>query len=411
MDSLQSAPDAPATVTPEPIRRRRWRHRLLIASPLLAIMLAPLAVTYVQELRKPGYASTEARTVQWARDWHLGPIVDWAERRQYSSDQFALGGVPPADALAAIPTTTTTSTTAPQATTTSTSPPRLHLDPPRPLTSPAATPLPSEGQWAPTGPMINGFPGVYTAVVRPDNEHTSLLVFAAWIDPNLTTIELHPGSDVPGGTWSAPNSIPTDRCADLIFAGNGGFRMDQSRGGFYLDGNAGVPLKDGAASLVFYKDGSVDVGTWGADMGNGDLPQIASVRQNLELLVDHGQPSVNIDSTNWGALLKSSALVWRSAWGVTKDGALIYVGGPALSIPNLTRILIDAGAERAMEGDINPSWVTGNTYTVDDTGACHGTPGLPQSRADGGMHQPGDRYLTQDTRDFIAVLADPRVGQ
>lgn len=388
---------------------------MIVVGPLLGLLMAPLALTYVQELRKPGFASTEARTAQWARDWHLGPVVDWAERRLYGTDQFALGGEPARAALNAIPTTSVpiaTGNLVPGASsgndlTSTTQPTRPHLDPPNPLQSPAAVALPSEGEWAPVGPMIDGFPGTFVTAVRPDELHTSLLVFAAWIDPLLTTVELHPGTDIPGGTWARPSSIPPDRCSDLIFAGNGGFRLEQSRGGFYLEGRTPDQLRNGAASLVVFKDGTVDIATWGVEVGESDLPRIDSVRQNLELMVNNGQPVPGLDTTDWGALLKKSAFVWRSAWGITSDGALLYVGGPALSVTNLTRILIDAGAVRAMEGDINPSWVTGNTYNVDEAGGCHGTPGLPQPRAGGGMHQPGDRYLSPDTRDFIAVLANP----
>jgi hypothetical protein len=46
----------------------------------------------------------------------------------------------------------------------------------------------------------------------------------------------------------------------------------------------------------------------------------------------------------------------------------------------------------------------GNTYEVVD-GKCTGTKGLPQSEDQGGMRQPANRYLSKDTRDFVAVFA------
>ena len=48
--------------------------------------------------------------------------------------------------------------------------------------------------------------------------------------------------------------------------------------------------------------------------------------------------------------------------GITADGALVYVGGPALNITTLANLLVDAGAVRGMELDINTDWVSLATY-------------------------------------------------
>jgi len=235
----------------------------------------------------------------------------------------------------------------------------------------------------------------------------------------LTNVELFPGSQRPGGTWAQPNFVPGDRCHDLVFAGNGGFKMSQSRGGYYSEGRAAVPLVDGSASLVVYADHSVDIAQWGRDTGNVDLSRISSVRQNLELIVDNGAVVPDIDAhasgrdsenfgqpIHWGWLVDHSTGTWRSGWGVTADGALVYVGGPGLKIHDLADRLVDAGAVRAMEGDINPYWITGNIYSTDASGACHGEQGLSQPQNQGGFRRPGDRYLRPDASDFIGVFAD-----
>ncbi len=396
-------------------RRRRGRRALRWVGLLLLALAVPMTFTYVQELRKPGFQSVEARTAEWARSWRLGPLVDWAEQRRYSKDQFAVGGTPSPDLLiipittttAVTPTTTTALGVQTTTTTTTTVPQRPHLTPPKSMPTIAVEPAPFEGLFIPRGPLIDGFHGVYTTGVRPDDIHTSLFVFVAWIDPLLTKVELFPGTDLPGGSWKQPSKIPKDRCASAIFAGNGGFRLSQSRGGYYAEGKEKKALRDGAASLVIYKDDSVDVLAWGDGVTAADLPNISSVRQNLELLVIDGKPAPYLDRTNWGALLSNATYVWRSAWGITADGALLYVGGPALSVDNLVRILIDAGAVRAMEGDINPEWVSGNLYAVDENGNCVGYKGLEGTIAQGGMRAPGRRYLSADTRDFVAVFADP----
>jgi len=296
---------------------------------------------------------------------------------------------------------------------------RPHLAPPAVLPSTPGATFPFEGVWSPRGPLIDGYHGVYTTLVRPSPAQPTVYVFEAWIDPTLTNVEMFPGSQRPGGRWAQPNFVPADRCQNLIFAGNGGFTFNSSRGGYYSEGRVAVPLRDGAASLVIYHDHSVDIAQWGRDAGNTDFGRIASLRQNLELLVDNGAVVPDIDSHVssrdagnfgqpiwWGWLVDNSTWTWRSGWGVTNDGAIVYVGGPGLLIRDLADRLVDAGAVRAMQGDINPFWITGNTYSTDASGSCHGQKGLPQARDAGGFRRPGDRFLAPDTSDFIGVFAD-----
>jgi hypothetical protein len=276
------------------------------------------------------------------------------------------------------------------------------------MASPVVPADPGEGEWSPIGPQPRGIPGVYVTKVRPDTTHTSLTIFAAWIDPKLTTITLHPGTDLPGGSdWATPHQIPPESCSTAIMASNGFFRMDQARGGYYAEGREPFKLRDGAASFVIYKDGTVDVVEWGREIGRDKLDSIASVRQNLQLLVDNGQPTPSTkDDTDWGAKLPNVYFMWRSAYGVTATGALVYVGGPALTPNDLAKALVNAGAVKAMEGDINPEWVTAILVSNGANG-CTGQKALGGPENTGGMRAPDDRYLETDTRDFVAVYAKP----
>jgi hypothetical protein len=54
-----------------------------------------------------------------------------------------------------------------------------------------------------------------------------------------------------------------------------------------------------------------------------------------------------------------------------------------------------------MQLDINQEWVQFNVYGMGTDGAVHGSKLLP------GMGHANDRYLSTDTRDFIAVFARP----
>ncbi len=394
------------------------RHRILSG---IAIVLTPLllymGVTFVRAMTKPGQESADARVVQWARDNGLGFLVDRVEQKYYDSSEPPSGGQPDQNAVAfggegPIKAGDPTGSSEPgttdkggRASTTATTASQIpHTPLPQKVPTPAAQPIPNEGEWFGIGPDLGGgLHAMYTTKVRPNAEKTSLLVFVAWIDPKLANIVQYPGAELPGGQWSLPNYVTPDRCPKLLFAGNGGFRFEIPNTGYYAEGREAVKLKDGAASLVIKKDGSVDIVQWGKQLGRNDLESIASVRQNLQMLVDDGKP-VNMDA-DWGALLKNTYFVWRSAWGVNKDGALIYVGGPALTPKNLADTLVNAGAVRALEFDINPEWVTGNLYSVGADGKCKGTRGLDTTEDKGGMRKPGDRYLSLDTRDFIAVFS------
>jgi len=389
---------------PDADRPHFWRRRpkTTIAIVVVLAIIAYPTGAYIAALRKPGNESFTARTAEWARDMKLGPVVDWMEQRQFATDQFAQGGAPDASAFQAPSGETSTSAAS---TTVITIP---HTPPPTRMASPVNPPDAGEGEWSPVGPQPKGIPGVYVTKVRPDTTHTSLTLFAAWIDPKLTNITLHPGTDLPGGSgWATPHQIPAESCSTAIMASNGFFRMDQARGGYYAEGREPFPLRDGAASFVIYKDGTVDVVPWGREVGRDKLDSIASVRQNLQLLVDNGQPTASTkDDTDWGAKLPNVYFMWRSAYGVTATGALVYVGGPALTPNDLAKALVNAGAVRAMEGDINPEWVTA-ILVSNGPGGCTGQKALGGPENTGGMRASDNRYLSTDTRDFVAVYAKP----
>jgi hypothetical protein len=136
-------------------------------------------------------------------------------------------------------------------------------------------------------------------------------------------------------------------------------------------------------------------------------PDVASVRQNLDLIVDGGQPVPGLnanDTSKWGFTLHGSVYVWRSGVGVTADGALVYVGGPDLNITDLADVLARAGAVRAMELDINTDWVNYSTYQPQIPGG----PATPTNGTEllaGMTGTPGRYFQSWWARDFITMSA------
>jgi hypothetical protein len=216
------------------------------------------------------------------------------------------------------------------------------------------------------------------------------MVGAVRIHGALTRPVLYAGTVEPGGAWPFQTAVGPHEQPMLVAAFNSGFHTGSSGGGWFDHGRVAVPLRAGAASLVIRADGAATVGVWERDASL--TPDVVSVRQNLTLLVDGG---ANLGATGyWGATLGGVRYTWRSAVGVDAGGNLIYAGGPGLDGSGMAQVMIQAGAVRAMELDINPQWVSFCYYV----GAGTGNVLLP------GMNYGPNHWVTGSQRDFIAVL-------
>ena len=379
---------------------------------LVALLSIPV-LSFGRAVLTPNSLSMTERAAEWMRDNNLGFVLNRVESWWFSTNGPKAGGEP--DRAIEIDTTTETIASGAKV--------APHLPKPANVEVPAGvTPVANEGVWQPVGPLVGNAQSMYTTQVRPDSVHTSILDGLVWMDPKLVRFEVHPGTEEPGGKLSAPTSIPMASRLDLVAAFNGGFRMQDAMGGFYLDGVTVKPLRDGAASLVVYADGVATVGMWNRDVAMA--PNVVAVRQNLDLIIDNGggfpfpggnpspkdraapgQPAPGLDNNEngaWGDTLGNKVLVWRSAVGVTADGALVYGYGAGLGARSLADLMLRAGCVRAMELDINPAWTTFNFYsasTPGDPASVKGRKLLPESE------KSANRYLSPDARDFVAVYA------
>jgi hypothetical protein len=276
-----------------------------------------------------------------------------------------------------------------------------------PLATPAALgplvtpPLPGEGQWQPAGRPVDGVSAVYETTMRADGNSSTAGI--AWMDTKLLKGLLYSGSISPGdGPWTYTAPILPAAAQTLVCVFNGGFQMNAAHGGYYTEGRVIVPLVTGAASLVITQDGTVTVGEWGRDITM--TPNVVAVRQNLTLLVDNGSAVPGLDPSDtsvWGSTLGGVPQVYRSGVGVSADGALVFVSGPSLNVPQLAHLLVRAGAVRAMELDINPAWDTFVAYNPPDNGLASADNGteLLSSMAGG----PARFFDPSWARDFITM--------
>ncbi len=287
---------------------------------------------------------------------------------------------------------------------------------PTPLAAPAPlVPFAGEpgggGTWTGYGRLVDGVPAVYeTTLVPPGGTQAAGI---AWMDTHLLSAQLYSGSKSPGGgpyQYTAP--VEPAQAATLVAAFNGGFMMSVAGGGYYTEGKVIVPLVQGAASLVIYSDGSVNIGAWGSDVTM--TPNVVGVRQNLVPLVANGRPTAEAGTSNWNAWGATCGVTtctgpgienqWRSGVGITSNGALVYVTGPALDPLQLAQLLVQAGAVRAMQLDINPDWTVFVTYDPATPGGL-AAPANGQKLLQATVQGPGTFFEPAWARDFITMSA------
>ncbi len=402
MATMQTAPSARRALPPRRPRpsrwqrmwRKRWVRGVLAACAVVLVWLTWSVGSY---LTAPGGDSVAARLAEWARDHGFAPVVVTLEKWQYDLHPPKVGGAPPPISAPSVgqsvapPTKSQTQKASAQALTIAMRPP---------MTPPVQPALPHEGQWT-TLVQVKGQPAVQAAYVRPDASHTSYLTGVVWMSHKLLKFNLHPGFSQPGGTWTVPDWIPPSQRRGLVATWNGAFKLADAHGGFYLDGKTAGTLTTGGASEVFYKDGSMTIGSWNQEVHM--TSNVVGVRQNLTLLIDNGKIAPNIDSNpeiNWGLTLGGRYYIFRSGVGITAQGDLVYASGDALSAGTLADILKRAGAVRAMELDINPAWVSFMSYQAGNN-PNNPTPQLLLHD----YQRPADRYYTTTSRDFVTVYA------
>jgi hypothetical protein len=342
--------------------------------------MAIVAVSFAGAIMKRSNTGFGVKAVEWLRDNGAAWLVSDFEAIYYSMNAPSTGGA----ALRALPSVGVGAAGAASAY----APPAI-----APVINP---PLPGEGQWHGTGPLVSGAPPVLVTSFRPDPNYPQMVGGVAWIDSSRAWVQLYPGSYEPPNAGSPPAQVPPQLRGQLLATFNSGFKLEDDGGGFVAFGRVYAPLKDGHATFIRYRNGTADIRAWTGGPNPG--PSVVFARQNLPLIVSGGQLNPNLsDGPQWGATLGNAVRVWRSGVGVDARGNLLYAGADSQTAASLAEILRRAGAVRAMELDINYEWVTFNFFSA--FGAVRPAKLLP------GMSRSATRYLTPDDRDFFAVYA------
>ena len=372
---------------------RRFLRNLTIWRALALVVLAFVAVvawsysSYVITNDDGGFLQ---RSAAWARNNHLGAVVDQLEKWKYSDPPSN----DPADELGISAETVVTTTTVPPSTTIA---PELTVEPENvaPLVTPA---LENEGVWLPISETSDGKVVVWAMSMRPIPDRSSVVATYVTIDQESLVAGLFNGSELPGGTWVNDSHLRGNQVESVIATFNGGFRFEHMRGGYFTEGKMVEPLQDGEATFAISNEGKVLIGQYGRDMTNDGSWK--SLRQNLPLMVDGGKDNVaNNPGVYWGSDYNDVIYVLRSAVCQMKSGAIVYAIVGNVDIKLLSQSLLAIGCERAMQLDINGNWPRLITYknlgSMDREGVL----------VDNRMETP-QRYLLESRKDYFSFF-DP----
>ncbi len=356
----------------------------------LLLVLLYFGISYAGYMLKPTSMTFAERSAEWVRDdvpfgnW----MIDTAEHYTYSAPRKGGPGLKRLRGVglnAAAPLVK--------------QPSQASYAPP-PIKPVFAAPLPGEGVWHRTGPSVDGGPPVLVTSYRPSTVYPSIVAYVLWIDHTRTDLAYYPGRyEPPSAVDRGPMMVPVDQRSRLLATFNGAFTHVDTNNGSAVNGHTNEPLIDGNATLVGYRNGTVNIVKW---TGSTTAPaNVAWARQSLTPILWNGKlnPLLDTDpnSVQWGYTLGGVTYTPRTGVGVDAHGNVMFVVASDATVISLAQILKHIGAVRGMEYDINPEWHTMITYSHKN--------GLGAQMVEPQDQQTADRYLTPDDRDFMAVFA------
>lgn len=267
-----------------------------------------------------------------------------------------------------------------------------------------------EGEWGSYLKDSKGNTIAYRTFVSPDLKRPYVSVGIVAFDLRQSKLNFLLGFDEPRATLPIANTrlnrtgrIPSEdaKIKRLLAAFNGGFKSQHGNFGVMISNTVMLPPRDGFATVALQKDGAVQIGAWGRDIKTS--ADYMAWRQNGPPILENGKinPLTNeMTAANWGAALDGTVAVWRSALGINKDNTVLYyAAGDGVVLPTMAEALLAAGADDAMQLDINNYWV--HFTAVRDTGGKL----TPEPLFDGMKNQDPNRFLGAYSRDFFYVVS------
>jgi hypothetical protein len=248
--------------------------------------------------------------------------------------------------------------------------------------------------------------GASTVVWESAGPHMSL---ASLAKGTISLLQMDPTAlryrFLPGYKWpeksprTKADHDPTTWVPGMVAAFNGGFKLSDGVGGYYYQGRMVAPLRDGLASMVFTKDGSLRVVAWTG--GATVTPDVLAVRQNLKPLVLNGriQTRASDGLKTWGVNIRKGTIIAnRSALGMRADGTLVFGFAYASTPETLAKAMVAGGVQTAIALDMNGLWPTGYLYR-------HTATGVVGRKINTHIVRSPKLYLDTTNKDFVVVLS------
>lgn len=244
-------------------------------------------------------------------------------------------------------------------------------------TSPA---IEGEGVWTaedlPRG--ADGHPLIYKTVYRPSEEFPNSTVYMAVFDMKRLRTRLFIGQTEPG-IYQISHQAESESLAKIVAITNAMWMQQHARGaGAIFREQVVYPMVPEMATMVVYRDDSVDIIEWTNDV---PLSLVKDARQLRHLIVKDGKVveqvakhgKVGDPEIGLGGFLIDSGgrstmgnkfwfLANRTAFGIRDDGNLVFAMAHHCSTRDLAKALVLAGCKRAIHGDANIHNIVCNFY-------------------------------------------------
>lgn len=258
---------------------------------------------------------------------------------------------------------------------------------PKPADIPALYTSPKmegEGVWTtddlPLG--SNGKPLVYKTFYRPSIDFPNSVVYMSVFDTSRLTTRFFVGQTEPG-VYQISHHTPNEDLSRIVAITNAMWMQQHAKGaGAIFRGQVVYPMVPGMATLVVYRDDSIDILEWSEDI---PLSLVKDARQLRHLIVKDGAVVDQVFKNGkvvdgeiglGGFLVDNSGrstmsnkfwfLANRTAFGVREDGSLVFAMGHHISTKDLGKALVLAGCKRALHGDANIHNIVCNFYFRDE---------------------------------------------
>lgn len=291
----------------------------------------------------------------------------------------------------------------------------LRLESIRPLyTSPG---MPGEGVWqsADTPRDMAGTPVIYTTFYRPSVEFPNATVYMMVVDTSKASMRYYVGSQEPGAALASSEVEPAVRTRVLAVTNAMWMQRHSMGAGAIYRGKFIYPMVDGMATLIVYKDGSIDIQEWSSDI---PLKLVRDARQLRHLIVKNGmvvkaivrEGRLEDSEIGLGFLLGRGGknyegenhwyVAHRSAFGIRKDGNLVFAIGHHIGSRDMAKALVLAGCERGIHADANPANIVANLYLRDSRGVLVRKMKLSPEQSSKAL----ERYDEGYSKDFFAFV-------